>query len=145
MSIKQIRFTTAHTHIHRTGVRLSVLALFAISSTFAATAAMAANNTSDANARYQAERAMCNSSQSYQDRATCLREAAAALQESKKGRLGSDQGANDMYKQNALTRCNALPADDRDACQRRIEGEGTTTGSVPEGGVLRELVVPDNK
>lgn len=145
MSIKQSRFTTTHTHIHRTAMRLSVLALLAISSTFAATAAMAASNTSDANARYQAERAMCNSGQSYQDRATCLREAGAALQESKKRRLGNDQGANDAYKHNALIRCNALPADDREACQRRIEGEGTISGSVPEGGVLRELVVPDNK
>ena len=145
MSIKQSRFTTTHTHIHRTAMRLSVLALLAISSTFAATAAMAASNTSDANARYRAERAMCNSGQSYQDRATCLREAGAALQESKKGRLGSNQGADGMYKQNALIRCNALPAEDRVACQRRIEGEGTISGSVSEGGVLRELVVPDNK
>ena len=103
---------------------------------------MAANNSSDVNARYQTERAFCNSGQSSQDRATCLREAGAALAEKKGGRL--DNGPN-AYQQNAQTRCNALPADDRDACQRRINGEGTTSGSISTGGVIRELVVPDNK
>ncbi|MGV8891470.1 MAG: hypothetical protein ACOH2K_00680 [Burkholderiaceae bacterium] len=145
MSVNQIRFSSAPTNINRKAIRLSALAMFALGSAFATTAAMAASNASDANARYQAERAMCNSGQSYQDRATCLREAGAALQESKKGRLGSGKGTDGMYKQNALIRCNALPADDREACQRRIEGEGTTSGSVRSGGVLRELVVPDNE
>ena len=80
--------------------------------------------------------------QSNQDRATCLKEAGAALKEAKMGRLSSDQSA---FKQNSLLRCNALPADERVACQRRIEGDGTTTGSVRDGGLLRELVVPDIK
>ena len=100
------------------------------------------NNFSDANARYQIERAVCMTGQSNQDRATCLKEAGAALKEAKMGRLSSDQSA---FKQNALLRCNALPADERVACQRRIEGDGTTTGSVRDGGLLRELVVPDTK
>jgi hypothetical protein len=82
------------------------------------------------------------SGQSNQDRETCLKEAGAALEESKTGRLDGGQGSEN---QNALIRCNALPAGDRDACRRRIAGEGTTSGSVREGGIVRELVVPDSK
>ncbi len=108
----------------------------------ASLAAMAASNLREANARYQAERAACINGQSNQDRATCLKEAGAALQESRRGHLSDDPTAD---RQNALLRCNALPVDDRDACQRRIEGEGTTDGSVLQGGLLRELTVPDRK
>ena len=142
MSVNQNRFASASTNINRKAARLSALTLFVLSTSFAATAAMAASNLSDADERYQADRAVCNNGQSNQDRATCLREVGAALEESRMGRLNSGQGG---YMQNALVRCNALPADDRDACQRRIEGEGTTSGSVLEGGLMRELVMPVNK
>ncbi|WP_025918297.1 hypothetical protein [Herminiimonas sp. CN] len=143
MLIKQIRCVSAPAGGNRKAVRLPVLALLALSTAFAATTAIAASSSSEANARYRAEQAACKSGQSSQDRATCLREAGAALQESRKGRLnGADPGT---YQQNALIRCNALPVNDRDACQRRIQGEGTTSGSVEGGGVLRELVVPDDK
>jgi len=141
MSIKQIRVAFAPVNINRNAARLAALALLALGSAFAATAAMAASDSADATARYKAERAACISGQSHQDRATCLREAGAALQEARKRRLNGD-GNQDTYAQNALIRCNALPENDRDACQRRIKGEGTTSGSVGEGGVLRELMVP---
>jgi len=131
-------FSSASTYFNRKAMWL-LLVLFVSS---ASLAAMAANNSQDANARYQAERAACMNGQSNQPRATCLREAGAALQESRRGHLTDDQTAD---QQNALLRCNALPVDDRDACQRRINGEGTTSGSVLEGGVLRELSVPDRK
>ena len=139
MSINQIGFAAAPTNVKRGATRLSALALLVLSTSFAA---MAASNSSDANARYQADRAACESGQSNQDRATCLKEAGAALEEARMGHLNGGDGAN---RQNASRRCDGLPADDRDACQRRMEGEGTTSGSVREGGVLRELVVPDNK
>ena len=142
MPINQILFASATRHINRKAARLSALAFFVLSGSFVTTAAVAASNSADANARYRAERAACNSGQSSQDRATCLKEAGAALKESRKGRLN---GNKDTYDQNALSRCNRLPEDDRDACQLRIKGEGTTSGSVEGGGVLRELVVPDNK
>ncbi|SFB31822.1 hypothetical protein SAMN04515620_14132 [Collimonas sp. OK607] len=133
--------SSAVTHFNPGTARQLLLALCISSVSWVA---MAATGPQDANARYQAERAACMSGQSNQSRATCLREAGAALQEARRGRLQDDPTAD---SQNALLRCNALPPDDKDACQRRINGEGTTSGSVLEGGVLRELTVtvPDRK
>ena len=96
----------------------------------------AAADISEANARYQQERAACISGQSHQDRATCLQEAGAALQEAKRGNLGGGMG---QYEQNQLRRCDAHPAEDREDCLRRMRGEGTISGSVEGGGIYREL------
>ena len=98
--------------------------------------------THDAQARYKAEKAICLSGQSHQDQATCLKEAGAVLAQSRTHRTDSAPGD---YNQNSLLRCNPLPADQRDACRRRIEGEGSTSGSVEAGGLLREVVTPDKK
>jgi hypothetical protein len=99
-------------------------------------AAAADAKLSDAQARYEQDRAACISGQSYQDRATCLREAGAALQAAKRGRIGDDQSS---YEQNRLMRCDRLPAGDRDDCLRRMHGEGSVSGSVEGGGIYREL------
>lgn len=99
-------------------------------------AAAAGGSQSEAQARYQQERAACVSGKSNQDRATCLREAAAALQEAKRGRLVDSQSA---YEQNQLARCDRLAGGDRDDCLRRMKGEGTVSGSVEGGGIYREL------
>lgn len=96
----------------------------------------AAADMAEAKARYQQERATCMSGESHQDRATCLREAGAALAESKRGNLGGGMG---QYEQNQLRRCDAHPAEDREDCLRRMRGEGTTSGSVEGGGIYREL------
>ncbi len=99
-------------------------------------AAAAGGNPSEAQARYQQDRAACISGQSNQDRATCLREAGAALQEAKRGRVGDSGSA---YEQNRLIRCDGLPAGDREDCLRRMRGEGSVSGSVASGGIYREL------
>jgi hypothetical protein len=73
------------------------------------------------------------------------REAAAArreaMQDMKRGRVEEDPA---VYEKNRLMRCNYLPAGDRQDCERRMRGEGTTSGSVEGGGIYRELrtVVP---
>ena len=85
---------------------------------------------------YQQERARC-ARQPSEDRAACIREAAAALQASRRGQL--DDGAV-SYEQNKLARCSYLRGDDRQACERRMRGEGTVSGSVEGGGLYRELV-----
>ncbi len=98
-----------------------------------------ASDTIDA--RYRADRAVCMSGQSNQDRATCLKEAGAARNAGRMHQLVDVQGS---YLQNALARCSALPASDRNDCQRRIDGDGKVSGSVRAGGLLREVttVVP---
>ncbi len=95
------------------------------------------NDAAGALARYRQERAVCNSGRSNQDRATCLKEAGAALAEARRGALGAGDG--DRYADNALERCKPLPEADRKDCMARIE-QGTQSGSVSGGGILRELV-----
>ena len=117
---------------------LIVLALGAVICTTPAHSS--GNDLSSAKATYQKDRALCNSGQTNQDRATCLKEAGAAYAEAKRGRL-SDEGAS--YEKNALARCKALPQKDRHACQLRIRGEGSTDGSVEEGGIYRQIETTD--
>jgi len=88
---------------------------------------------------YQRDRAACINGQTAQDRTTCLREAGAALQEARRGRLDDGQA---QFEQNRLLRCDSQPAQDRPDCVRRMNGEGSTSGSVEGGGILRELVTP---
>lgn len=102
----------------------------------AGTAAAAGGEPAQAQARHQRERAACISGQSHQDRATCLQEASAALQEARRGNLNDDQGA---YEQNRLMRCERHAGEDREDCLRRMRGEGTVSGSVESGGMYREL------
>jgi hypothetical protein len=100
-------------------------------------AVAAAADMSEAQARHQRDRATCISGQSHQDRTTCLREADAALAESKRGNL--DAAGTGHYEQNQLLRCDAHAAEDREDCLRRMRGEGTISGSVEGGGLYREL------
>ena len=84
------------------------------------------------------ERQNCMDGKTNQDRATCLREAGAAKQEAQRGNL-RDSGD---YGSNASKRCDTLPADQKADCERRSMGEGSVSGSVGSGGVVRELVTP---
>jgi hypothetical protein len=116
-----------------------------ISATVALCAAMTTvfasgpDDLAGARANYQAERAICLDGHSNQDRATCLKEAGAAFDEARHGRL-SDR--NTEYQKNAMIRCAKLDSDTRDACERRMHGEGVVTGSVAAGGLYRELTIP---
>lgn len=107
-----------------------------------ATAAFAAEPvaTDDAKARYLKEKAACETGNTQQDKATCLKEAGAALDEKKKGRLDNSGSP----AANATDRCNVLPAKDKADCLARITGpQGpnqrvTTSGSVAGGGMIKE-------
>jgi hypothetical protein len=99
-------------------------------------AAAAGGGQSEAQARYQQDRAACISGKSNQDQATCLREAGAALKEAKRGGLADSPG---VYQQNQQARCDQLAGGDREDCLRRMKGEGTVSGSVEGGGIYREL------
>ena len=124
-----------------TTLRLTqALLTLAASLTCAAALAASTASTAEAQARYSKERAVCLNGQSNQDRATCLREAGAALAESRHGGLSK---GNVSYVDNQRRRCESLTGDDRLACQERMRGQGTTSGSVAEGGIYRELVTPE--
>lgn len=128
----------------RTGLRKTAAALGLAAAGLLATncAFAAAKSNSELEAQYQREKAVCTSGQSNQDKATCLREAGAAYQQAKQGKLNDGQQA--QYSANALDRCKALPAGDQADCQRRIENPSDVEGSAPSGGILRKdvTVVP---
>jgi hypothetical protein len=100
----------------------------------------ASPSSASAQSRYQQDRAACLDSSSQHDRSSCLREAGAVRAESIRGRAVRETA--DDRARNALQRCNKLPSEMRDPCERRVRGEGTVSGSVAAGGVLRELVIP---
>lgn len=99
----------------------------------------AASQLSEAQALYKQERAACMSGKSNQDRATCLKEAGAALGEAKRGALGASSGDN--LARNRMARCDALPAAEREDCAVRMQ-HGTKSGSARDGGILREIERP---
>lgn len=95
-------------------------------------------------ARLERERARCIVDRLPSEREGCLREVAAARQAALRGELdpGSpsvEPDSGDDFRRNALRRCEPLPPDDRADCEARVNGEGTTRGSVAEGGIYREL------
>lgn len=98
-----------------------------------------AGTASEAQQRYQQERAVCMNGSSNQDRATCLKEAGAALQEARRGNLS---GSESELARNRTSRCSALPVQDRQDCELRMSGAGSTSGSAQQGGILRELTRP---
>jgi len=119
---------------------LAGLLAVGVAASFAGPPAHAAQSDAAARATYLAERADCEAGRTAEDRATCLREAAAAEQERKRNHLDNAGSAH----QNAIERCNLVPASDKADCLARIEGPNkpnqttTTSGSVAGGGILRE-------
>ncbi|MFJ7567268.1 hypothetical protein ACIQW9_09955 [Herminiimonas sp. NPDC097707] len=122
----------AHDVFCKVPQRALALSIFAVVLSLGSTAVLAADT---ATSTYQQERAACLKGQTYEDKATCLKEAGAALNEARRGRLSE---GTTSHEKNALMRCNALPAADREDCARRVRGEGTVSGSVGTGGIYRE-------
>lgn len=90
----------------------------------------------DASGDYQQEVLSCNNGKTQQDKATCLTEARSAHAVPKQSLTTAAQ--TDLQA-NALQRCEALDAGDKLACQARLKGQGTASGSVAGGGILREM------
>ncbi|KQP43734.1 hypothetical protein [Pseudorhodoferax sp. Leaf274] len=110
----------------------------------AASAQIAAPATGiDSSGSYERERAACLNGATPQAQDTCLREAANAQADKRKGELQT-QG-QDQLVANAMRRCDALGGEDHAACTARVLGYGNQSGSVGGGGVIREVetvVVP---
>ena len=132
---RNVAKTRAQTHTRSSTSRALALCatLLAAGSVWAATPQpVNSAQTSAAQARYQQERAACLNGQSNQERATCLREANAALVEARHG--GMDSSAVNL-PDNQRKRCDRLSGDDRSAFITRMQGAGTTSGSVAGSGV----------
>lgn len=71
------------------------------------------------------------------ERANCLSEASTLAASTKPSRPEENP---QQLARNALIRCEPLPEPDRRDCVSRMQGQGTTTGSVAAGGIYRELV-----
>lgn len=119
---------------------LKSLASFGVAALLAVTAATAqvASGTTgiDASGSYQQEVQSCLSGKTQQDQATCLKEARNAQGDKKRGMLDN---AGARFEANASARCDALAGEEKAACQARMMGFGSTTGSVAGGGLLREV------
>ena len=119
--------------------RWALVALCAALSTAASLGAdKAASN--DSEAQYQRDAAACANVAQGSDPAACLREAGAVRDSKGVGRADPDPG---RLARNALKRCEPLPERERAECLARTQGNGSTSGSVASGGVLRELVTPE--
>lgn len=125
---------------HRRCHRAAWLATALIALGGAAQAAPAAKNADPLRLQYEREKADCLTGKSRQPRDVCLREAAAAYAQARQGRLISPSDGPEQWAANALRRCQAQPAEDREMCERRVR-EGQVTGSVEGGGQLRTLTV----
>lgn len=90
----------------------------------------------DSSGSYQSEVQACRAGKTAEDRATCLKEARNAQADKKRGVLGN---ASTNYVANARARCNVLSGEDKAACEARMMGYGSVSGSVASGGLLREV------
>jgi hypothetical protein len=124
-----------------TPTRNALVASFAIGALLWTSAAAAAESggAPGVHARYLDERAQCMQVAAPEARKTCLREAGAAEVEARRGTLIKP---HENYAQNRLARCNYYSdAQQRSWCERRMRGEGTVSGSVEQGAIVRQLVV----
>lgn len=90
--------------------------------------------------QYERERAHCVTGQTSEPRDICLREAAAAYAQARRGKLATPGDGPEQWAANALRRCQSQPAEDREMCERRVR-EGQVSGSVQAGGQLTTLTV----
>jgi hypothetical protein len=88
-------------------------------------------------AQYQRDAAVCLSKGYKGARNECLSDASTARASREPVTIDPDPG---RYARNAVQRCEALKDADRADCVARMQGQGTTSGSVAGGGIYRELV-----
>lgn len=119
--------------------RIGILAL-ALGGTFAMGVANAQTQTQTPEQRYHQELRECKQHSATIDAQACKREAGAALQASRKGKLQNHDSMS--YDQNRQARCAGVPESQRKECLTLMSGSNTRTmGSVEEGGILRESTV----
>lgn len=98
---------------------------------------VAAQDKQQRNQRYEEDRQACLSGQFKQDLEACIKEARAVRAQPA---ASTPTVSAEELRRNALLRCEPLSGPDRADCFARMRGEGTTSGSVAGGGILREKV-----
>jgi hypothetical protein len=80
-----------------------------------------------------------------QARSTCLKEVGAARAQARSNSLDNGEDAAAL-RANALARCAVHPPKARDACEQLARGQGQQSGSVRDGGVIKQLTTrtPDD-
>jgi len=112
--------------------------LWLVALAMAAAPVFAASPATQAGAKPQPQRARAACTPVRGDaRDNCLSEASTLAASTRPSRPEENP---EQLARNALQRCAPLPELDRIDCVARIQGQGTTTGSVAAGGIYRELV-----
>jgi hypothetical protein len=123
-------------------ISFGAIALLALG---AATAQVAMATDIDATGSYQSEVQACMTGRTQQDQADCLKEARNAQADKRRGVLDTAGS----LEANAMSRCNVFTTgEDKAACQARVMGMGSTSGSVAGGGMIREVetvVLPEGQ
>jgi hypothetical protein len=119
-------------------VSFGAMALFAVT---AMAAQVAANQFPDGapldtSGSYPSELQACKAGKTAEDQATCMKEARNAQADKKRGVLDN---SSTQYEANARARCNVLSGEDKAACDARMMGYGSVSGTVAGGGLLREV------
>lgn len=93
-------------------------------------------------AAYQRDRAACQALSPTQDRTSCLRDAGAHRAQALKSGIHGGTAPQELER-NALQRCQKHKGEQRAICERMARGEGSVSGSVQGGGMIRELVTQE--
>jgi hypothetical protein len=90
----------------------------------------------DTSGNHQQEVAWCMDNTVGDEQAACLKDSGAARAEKREGTLDKP-GEN--YRANAMRRCDDFAGDDRIACRARVQGQGSSSGTVQGGGVIKKI------
>ena len=125
----------------KAAIAFGLCALFAVVAATAQVTAVGTTGTTgttgiDNSGNYQQERAWCMANTVGEAQAACLKGSGAAQAEKRQGTLDNNGG---NFKANAMQRCNVLTGEDRAACEARLAGLGSASGSVQGGGVIKQV------
>ncbi|MBW0169196.1 MAG: hypothetical protein ACT6SF_14895 [Hydrogenophaga sp.] len=135
----------SHSPIHLSTQRVSRACLAFAAGVVLAAPVWAAGATAakaPADAAYHRDRAACQAMASAPDRTHCLRDVAAARQQAQSKGAAPSPSPQELER-NAVQRCQAQPPEQQAICERMARGEGSVSGSVQGGGVIRELVTQE--
>lgn len=116
---------------------LIMLVAMCASASALAGAKSGANIEVDPGVRFQRDNAACNGMRDETTREQCR---SVARSRHIQALPTPPEEQPEALARNLIQRCNALPLGLRGDCVARMQGQGTTSGSVAGGGIYRELV-----